>query len=1512
MGGKFSITAKYRILTLAVPKGSSSSSPSSMNGGSSSNGEERALLKNSQNNLGPASQSHNGEPSSLSPDQSLSSESPVDSHGCGGGPHSLLSSSSTSSVGGPSLPQENGAAHPLEANGFPSKRQEPQGCEADPVTGDEQKPLQNSSSESPDVASDPSSTSVEDRACDPWIAVSVTAADLEGAPRPPSVPGPPDQPVQIDSGTWSKKNRPAVTGAGDSPPVTPTPTSTVYDGKTPEFVSIEGHEQRHPLGSGDRTSSKKTTSSSSSSNRRTKRSPPSENSAHSPPSSSVSPPRIRELQERAYKLWHLHDGLTNSTVFYQLCQNNDQARMLGACYMGYFDLSGVRIDLALRQLLEHLPLIGESQERERILMDFSARYFECNPSFYSTPDAVHTLICALMMLNTDLHSGINRDGRITASSFVSRLKRLNDGRNFNREHLVELFKAIRSEPLQQDMRDLVVAPDVRVSAGGVASGPQNGSLPRVVPDTNVPFLSVPEAEEGREFKRGYLIRKSTRLPEGKQTPWGKRNWRMFFAVFQDLVLFLYPDEKHFQKHYQPSIITRIHHSYASHALDYTKRSFVFRLHTPDQAESLFQATNQRELESWIDTINWVNARYVCRPLAAPCASELRFQRPLFPSTTTKANLSEQFRMLHSHLSDLEESLTEHLDEREARKKVRKNEQIMMQEKENFLRTEIVRFSLYSSVLYQHTPREDCQSTLTSSYHHQRLPPGLSPISGPGGILSPSHSYTSAPSPRIPPAHPHQNNLDSRRSNYVTPNNSMALPPSGTVEDGRLEAMGADLSFNVQDCRVLVVGAGGIGCEVLKNLVMSGFKNITIWVKDDWPKGRLPNWLCMCLLTPLISVALTPPRRTVVAETEQVDVLHFLQYERFMEGVKKSQFITTLRPNFGPEKQIMKSFHDVDLDTIELSNLNRQFLFQRRHVGMSKAEVARETALTFNPDVEIIAKQDNIMKPEYNTAFFNQFVIVMSALDNRAARAHVNRLCLAAKVPLIESGTAGYLGQVQIIQKSRFECYECQEKAPQKTFPGCTIRNTPTEPIHCIIWAKHLFNQLFGAADADQDVSPDLTDPSLAGDEAVQTLLKEQNSQADGNVSRVSTQAWAQSQGFNGEILFRKFFCTDVRYLLTMSNLWKDRRPPQPLEDMESLSTTVPKEGSSTSAEDTSGGIRDQRQWSPKECAEVFVESVQKLKDRYRALPEGDFLVWDKDDDAAMDFVCACANLRAYIFGIAMKSRFDVKSMAGNIIPAIATTNAIIAGLVVTEALKILRGRIEDCRALRLAVTGPSSTKVIYPSQLCPPNPKCFVCTPGQPEIVLQGNLTTATVRAFDKALKQLLNMSAPDAQTSTGNIFLSSEEGETEDNMDKPLSSFGLQDGSQVTCDDFLQEYNVRVTLAHVESLEDGSDFRLVGNLSDLAKQVAEANKTKVKEAEAVAEAEEKRKKENGEVITLDEEVLELEQTGTSSAPSSTTSSKRKLENNGIQEHEENSEEPSPRLSKKPRLSEPEPEVVTL
>jgi ubiquitin-like 1-activating enzyme E1 B len=105
---------------------------------------------------------------------------------------------------------------------------------------------------------------------------------------------------------------------------------------------------------------------------------------------------------------------------------------------------------------------------------------------------------------------------------------------------------------------------------------------------------------------------------------------------------------------------------------------------------------------------------------------------------------------------------------------------------------------------------------------------------------------------------------------------------------------------------------------------------------------------------------------------------------------------------------------IDLDTIDVSNLNRQFLFRPEHVGQSKALIAGKTAMIFNPDITIISYYDNIKNSKFNISYYQRFTIVLNALDNIDARRHVNRLCLAANVPLIDSGTTGYLGRLVMI------------------------------------------------------------------------------------------------------------------------------------------------------------------------------------------------------------------------------------------------------------------------------------------------------------------------------------------------------------------------------------------------------------------------------------------------------------------------------------------------------------------
>ena len=83
--------------------------------------------------------------------------------------------------------------------------------------------------------------------------------------------------------------------------------------------------------------------------------------------------------------------------------------------------------------------------------------------------------------------------------------------------------------------------------------------------------------------------------------------------------------------------------------------------------------------------------------------------------------------------------------------------------------------------------------------------------------------------------------------------------------------------------------------------------------------------------------------------------------------------------------------------------------------------------------------------------------------------------------------------------------------------------------------------------------------------------------------------------------------------------------------------------------------------------------MAEMKASSKADSAESLIEFDKDDEDTLDFVTASANLRSTIFGIETKSKFDIKQMAGNIIPAIATTNAIVAGLCVLQSFKVLRG-----------------------------------------------------------------------------------------------------------------------------------------------------------------------------------------------------------------------------------------------
>ncbi|KAI1056717.1 hypothetical protein LB507_001731 [Fusarium sp. FIESC RH6] len=547
----------------------------------------------------------------------------------------------------------------------------------------------------------------------------------------------------------------------------------------------------------------------------------------------------------------------------------------------------------------------------------------------------------------------------------------------------------------------------------------------------------------------------------------------------------------------------------------------------------------------------------------------------------------------------------------------------------------------------------------------------------------------APAPASAPAEQQQKQQQTQQQSASTENAPQKRQPIVTRDRHNQQSLGASLNTEVKQARVLMVGAGGIGCELLKNLVLTGFGEI----------------------------------------------------------------------------------HIVDLDTIDLSNLNRQFLFRHEHIKKSKALVAKEAAQKFNPNVKIVAHHANIKDDQFTVAWFQQFRIAFNALDNLEARRHVNKMCLAADVPLIESGTTGFNGQVQVIKKGVTACYDCTPKEAPKSFPVCTIRSTPSQPIHCIVWGKsYLLNEIFGTSE-DQAAFDHSNDADNAKE--IEELKKE-------------SEALKQIRDATGtsqfpQMLFDKVFNADIERLRSVEDMWTSRRAPEPLKY-----DTILAQSNDAIADKKAVLDDDQRVWSLEESLVVFNDSLDRLSKKILELKKNKApddpeptITFDKDDIDTLDFVTASANIRSHIFGIAKKSRFDTKQMAGNIIPAIATTNAIVAGLCVLQSFKVLKGEYNKSKEVFL--TPFASARLLAPDRSREPNLDCPVCSVYFTSIV--ADLSRATLKDLvDEIVKSKLGYEGKEfvVNNDVGTLVECFEDGDDE-NLPKKLTELGIKKDSFLT-----------------------------------------------------------------------------------------------------------------------------------
>ncbi|NXA34530.1 PSD1 protein, partial [Eudromia elegans] len=397
----------------------------------------------------------------------------------------------------------------------------------------------------------------------------------------------------------------------------------------------------------------------------------------------------KRLAKRLYNL----DGFKKADVARHLGKNNEFSKMVAGEYLKFFVFTGMSLDQALRSFLKELALMGETQERERVLAHFSQRYYECNPNAISSEDGAHTLTCALMLLNTDLH-GHNIGKRMSCSDFIGNLEGLNGGSDFPKELLKALYGSIKNEKLQWAIDE----EELRKSLSELAD-PNPKSIKRISSCSN-PFLDFSQDPNIATYKHGLLVRKIHADPDCKKTPRGKRGWKPFHAILKGMILYLQKEEykpgKALAEEELKNAIS-IHHSLATRASDYNKRPNVFYLRTADWRVFLFQAQNPEQMHSWITRINVVAAMFSAPPFPAAIGSHKKFSRPLLPSSCTRLSQDEQVKSHETKFKTMSAELVEHrscLPE----KKVKGKEYEELKQKEEYLEFEKSRYGTYAMLL----------------------------------------------------------------------------------------------------------------------------------------------------------------------------------------------------------------------------------------------------------------------------------------------------------------------------------------------------------------------------------------------------------------------------------------------------------------------------------------------------------------------------------------------------------------------------------------------------------------------------------------------------------------------------------------------------------------------------------------------------------------------------------------------------------------------------------------------
>ncbi|KAJ6005662.1 Ubiquitin-activating enzyme [Penicillium sp. IBT 35674x] len=406
---------------------------------------------------------------------------------------------------------------------------------------------------------------------------------------------------------------------------------------------------------------------------------------------------------------------------------------------------------------------------------------------------------------------------------------------------------------------------------------------------------------------------------------------------------------------------------------------------------------------------------------------------------------------------------------------------------------------------------------------------------------------------------------------------------------------------------------------------------------------------------------------------------------------------------GPKGKI----YVTDMDQIEKSNLNRQFLFRPKDVGRLKSDCASAAVQEMNPDLndKIVTLRDRVGQDTehiFDEEFWSRLDGVTNALDNVDARTYVDRRCVFFRKPLLESGTLGTKGNVQVILPFITESYSSSQDPPEKSFPMYLLRRPP-ESVNMYLSQPDYIEQTLKQAGQEKQTLQHLrdflvTEKPLTFDDCIVWARQQFEAQYNNAIQQLLYNFPRDSKTSSGQpfwsgpkraptpLKFDSSNPTHLGFVIAGANLHAfnygiknpgaDKAYYRKVVDDMIIPEFTPSSTVKIQADDKepdpnaqpAGGANDG-------------EEIQRLVD---ILPSPKSLAgfrlhpveFEKDDDTNhhIDFIAAASNLRADNYEIPQADRHKTKFIAGKIIPAIATATALVTGLVAMELFKVVDGK----------------------------------------------------------------------------------------------------------------------------------------------------------------------------------------------------------------------------------------------